>query len=298
VDMFGRYVALVYGGGLCFNAAMVESGEAGVHLHHEGACHDPDMELKDYFSYTGPAEASVGASPVVPRAYTTEGGLLEHLTSLAAVAGGWLWSVDPDGRVAFREPARPDRVLFDDPLRMGVALGTDRAGMANALVFSAAPDGPLRDIRYTEPASAWMYGIAERPFYGLAVSHREDADLLMRGLLADVGWPAPAGEITLHNGDAHLRPGDLVEMRGDRFRALDPGDPGGRFAGRRVARVASVRHRIAGRRVETVARLTSPLRSVADPVAFMVRGQAPEGGYYQARLDDDGAALDDIAHLD
>ena len=52
VDKFGRYLGLIFGGGECFNAAMVEAGHAEVLLFEDGKFHMPEMELKDEFPLT------------------------------------------------------------------------------------------------------------------------------------------------------------------------------------------------------------------------------------------------------
>lgn len=54
IDFFGRYLGLVYGGGQCYNAAMVEEGHAGVLLFADGKFHVPELELKDFYSYQAP----------------------------------------------------------------------------------------------------------------------------------------------------------------------------------------------------------------------------------------------------
>src|SRR5690606_41998302 len=59
VDAYGRYIGLVYGGGLCFNAAMVEQGLADVYLYEDGRYHDPAMRLKEYYSYRQPCGDSI-----------------------------------------------------------------------------------------------------------------------------------------------------------------------------------------------------------------------------------------------
>jgi hypothetical protein len=50
--------------------------------------------------------------------------------------------------------------------------------------------------------------------------------------------------------------------------------------------------------VETVAALTSPLRSVDEPVGFMVRSQPGASTLFQFRLDDETVGLDLGYHLD
>src|SRR5262249_20144063 len=92
VDVYGRYVGLVFGDGQCFNAAQVELGHADVYLYQDGRYHDPAMALKDFYSY-GVANLDsieeVGASLI---AYDASAGLLEAFTTLAYAARGYVWS--------------------------------------------------------------------------------------------------------------------------------------------------------------------------------------------------------------
>ncbi|MCX5758321.1 MAG: thermonuclease family protein, partial [Candidatus Hydrogenedentes bacterium] len=59
VDAYGRYLGLIYGGGECFNAGMVEMGHAVVYLWQDGKYLEPSSELKDFFSYAEPNEDSI-----------------------------------------------------------------------------------------------------------------------------------------------------------------------------------------------------------------------------------------------
>jgi len=59
-----------------------------------------------------------------------------------------------------------------------------------------------------------------------------------------------------------------------------------------------VEHRFSGREVSTRAWLTSPLRSMSNPLSFMVRGQEPATHLFQFRLDEATVGLDMGYHLD
>jgi hypothetical protein len=102
-------------------------------------------------------------------------------------------------------------------------------------------------------------------------------------------------------GTARFEVGDLVELRDVPLRRLErevDGEWGGRFTGRLVGRVKSVTHRFTGKRVQTRIAFTSPLRSVTDPMNYIVRSQPRAGILYQFRLDDAAVGLDMGYHLD
>lgn len=301
VDVYGRYLGWVYGGGECFNAAMVEMGHADVYLYEDGEFHVPGMELKDYFSYTRPNTASIEATAEFLGDFDVSNGVYEVITAAAYAAGGFVWSLDAELAVTFRRPVRPDRVVFFDRVDHALTLGSDSDGITNGLVVKGNPDLALVDKLYTNGASIDEYGFRLRFLDYFSINSLEDADKIVAGLLEDVAYPSPISEIAFLRGDAGVRVGDLIEFRGPDLRRLDrvvDGEWGDRFSGRLVARVAAVTHEFRGRLVETVATLTSPLRSVGDPVAFIVRSQPAANSLFQFRLDDAGVGLDLGYHLD
>jgi len=70
------------------------------------------------------------------------------------------------------------------------------------------------------------------------------------------------------------------------------------FIGKLVGRIKEVSHVLRGDRLTTTARLTSPFRSVDDPVSFMVRTQPGASTLFQFRLDEATVGLDLGYHLD
>jgi hypothetical protein len=173
--------------------------------------------------------------------------------------------------------------------------------VANGLVLKGNPDPPLVDKLYTNGASIDEYGFRLRFLDYFSINTLEDADKLAAGLLDDIAYPAPAGEIVFLNGRADLRVGDVLEFRGDEVRRLErevSGEWNDTHAGRLVGRIAAIEHEFRARLVVTTARLTSPLRSVDDPVAFIVRSQPAANSLFQFRLDDSGVGLDLGYHLD
>jgi endonuclease YncB( thermonuclease family) len=301
VDAFGRYLGFAYGGGECFNAATVENGHADVFLYEDGKFLVPEMELKDYFSYLGPNSESIETTTEFLGDYDVSAGLYEVLTAAAYAARGYVWSVDPELAVTFRRPLRADRVVFFDRVHHALALRSDSGPVANGLVLKGNPDPPLVDKLYTNGASIDEYGFRLRFLDYFSINTLEDADKLAAGLLDDIAYPAPAGEIVFLNGRADLRVGDVLEFRGDEVRRLErevSGEWNDTHAGRLVGRIAAIEHEFRARLVVTTARLTSPLRSVDDPVAFIVRSQPAANSLFQFRLDDSGVGLDLGYHLD
>ncbi len=301
IDAFGRYLGFAYGGGECFNAAMVEQGHADVYLYDDGKFHVPEMELKDYFSYIGPNVNSIEPASEFLGHYDVTAGVFEVLTAAAYAARGYVWSIDAESAVTFRAAARPDRVVFFDRLEHALALGSDFGTVTNALVVTGNPALPIIEKLYTDGASIDEYGFKLRFLDYFSITSIEDADKLAAGLMDDIAYPAPNGEIVFLNGRANLRVGDILEFRGEELRRLDrevSGEWNGSFVGRLVGRVASVEHEFRGRLVVTTARLTSPLRSVEDPVAFIVRSQPDAKSLFQFRLDDANVGTDLGYHLD
>jgi len=301
VDAFGRYIGLVYGGGLCFNAAMVEQGHADVYLYAEGRFHDPAMRLKEYYSYTQPADDSVAEAERAPEAFDFKGGVVEAIAALAYMAGGYTFRVDSDLAVIFEQETEPKQVVFFDPLRMGARLGSRSEDLANLLRVRANPvAGELITTR-AEDASIDSYGLEARRLDYFAVSHEEEAAWLAEGLLDDVAYPEPSWALTFYGGRADIAPGDLIEVRGAPLRDYEPALSsawGSAFEGKRLARAGSVRHRISGRHVDTTVYFTSPLRSVAQPLSFIVRSQEPASALFEFRLDDATVGLDFGYRLD
>lgn len=301
VDAFGRYIGVAYGGGLCFNAAQVELGHADVYLYEDGRYHDPAMALKEFYSYTAAHTDSVEDAATSLIAFDTAGGVYETVTALAYAAGGYVFSVDPRLAVRFYRATRPARVWWFDPVRMGVAFGSDETGLANLVHIDGNPISGAVSKSYTRGESIDVYGLQSRSLRMHGLSREEDADKFAAGLLDDVAYPLRTGELEFFYGNADVEVGDLIELRGAPLRRIDPelpGEYGGRFSGRLVARVREVAHRFSGEHVSTRVLLTSPLRSVDDPTAFMVRGQLSGSALFQFRLDDAGVGLDGVHHLD
>ncbi|MCL4693332.1 MAG: thermonuclease family protein [Candidatus Hydrogenedentes bacterium] len=301
VDAYGRYLGLVFGGGECFNAALVEQGLADVYLYQDGKYLVPELELKDFISYSGVNEDSVQSAPVALVGFDASGGVLEALTALAYAAGGYIWSLDPTLRVTFRPASQADRVWFYDSIRMGVVLGSNSRDLINAVYFDGNPITGTLEKTYWASASIDAFGFQARSLDHFGVSLEEDADKLVDGLLDDVAYPEPSGEVEFYDGFAEVNVGDLVEFRGGVLRRLDrevEGEWGNRFAGRLVTRVKEVIHRFSGSHIHTRVRFTSPLRSVADPLRFTVRSQPRETELFQFRLDAEDVGLDAGYHLD
>lgn len=301
VDAYGRYIGLVYGGGLCFNAAMVETGHSNVYLHEDGAYLVAEMALKDYFSYTCPSASTVDLSPTLVSQLDFSGNVYELLTMAASMAGGFAWHVDARGTVHFRDVNRIDRVLFHDPVLRGVTLGSRSDDVVNVIHFGGNPNFSTLETTYARTPSVAVFDAQARDLRVYAIVQESDADLLAEGLLDDVAYPATDGEIVFHHGDFGLRVGDLVEVRGAPFRRLEDvidGAWGGLHEGELVGRVREVTHRFMGKRVETRARLGPPLRSVSNPVSYITRSQPREAALFQFRLDDDDVGVDLGYHLD
>ncbi len=301
IDAYGRYLGFVYGGGECFNAAQVEKGHAAVLLFAGGKYHVPEMELKDYFSYTRPNTESIEVSTASLVNYDVTGGLFEVLTAMSYVADGFVWSVDAEHAVRFRSVTLPDKVLIFDPLEHGVTLGSDAADVANGVVLKGNPVTSTIDEIYTNQASIDEYDFQLRFLEYFSISVQEDGDKLMAGLLDDVAYPEPSGEVTFFRGEPSISVGDVIEFRDGDLRRLTrevAGEWGDRFTGRLLGRVKSLTHEFRGRLVRTKALLASPLRSVDNPVSFIVRGQPLAETLFQFRLDEATVGLDLGYHLD
>jgi endonuclease YncB( thermonuclease family) len=300
VDAYGRYIGLVYGGGQCFNAALIEQAHADVYLYENGRYHPAEMALKEYFSYRGVSADSIAATGRTLHSLDVRGGALEAIALLAYAAGGHVFDVDDDLAVTFRKPVLPARVVFFDTATMGARIGGDTETLGNLLFFHGNPEAEAEGS-HVRGESMDAYGVQVRVLTHFGVAHAEDATLLCEGLLDDIAWPTPNLALTFFRGRADLRVGDVVELRSAPVRRLDaPQDDewGGAYAGKLVGRVNALRHRIAGRHVETTVFLGSPLRSVDNPLSFLVRSQEPATTHFQFRLDDGTVGLEQLVHLD
>jgi len=301
IDAQGRHIGFVYGGGQCFNAATIENGHARVAVEADGAFLEPGLRLKEYYSYDRVARDSIAATPVALARYDVNNGLYEILTALAYAAGGFVWTVDNDGAVFFRAASEIDRVVFFDRRDHALTLGSDSDSVVNMIVLFGNPIGAPLEQSYARPGSVEELGERRERLELFSIAQPDDADALAAALLDDLAYPAPDGEIVFHQGQSGIGVGDLLEFRDAEIRRLDrrvDGEWGDRFFGRHVARVKSVTHEFRGRIVTTTLAFTSPLRSVDDPLRFIVRGQPPADVLFQFRLDDEAVGLDLGYHLD
>lgn len=301
VDAFGRYLGLVYGGGECFNAGLVEEGHADVYLYDEGRYHVPEMALKDFFSYTGVYADSVAACDVVAGAFEARGGTLEVIAALAAMGDGYVFHVDNESAVHFRPGHVVDQIVSFDPVMAAVELGRDSSELVNLLRIHGDPMHGGVDSVHATGDSIDRFGVAFRLFPYFALSQAADAEQLAIGLLKDLAWPRRAGRAIFHRGVGEIMPGMLLEFRGAPLKEFDAdlADAwGAAFEGKLAGRVARVIHRLAGESVETQVDLTSPYRSVASPLSFITRSQDSLSAFFQFRLDDASIGLDTGFHLD
>jgi len=301
IDAFGRYLGLVYGGGECFNAALVEQGLADVFLFDGGKFHVPELALKEFYSYAGVHTHSISPTGVSLTALDVNHGVLDVLTALAYAAGGFVFDVDPELGVHFHRADTPHHVVAYDPVKTGVRWGADDTGLGNFIVFAGNPFTESVNKTYARGESIDAYTLHTRFLNYFSITVTGDADKLVEGLLDDLAYPRPDAEIVFHHGATHVAVGDLVELRGAPVRRLAPelaSEWDGRFTGRLVGRVTAVRHRFFGRRTETIVTLGAPLRSVSDPLGFIVRSQPPPTSLFEFRLDDATVGLDLGFHLD
>lgn len=200
----------------------------------------------------------------------------------------------------FRKMETSDRVVFYDSHTMRLQLGSALTGLENEVELKGNPlyGTLLKD--YARPESVSEYGSEARRLDLFSIAREADADLLMEGLLDDVAYPEGEGSITFYCGDSEVAVGEVIAFRGEPLRRRSrelPGEWGGRFSGQLVRRVRAVRHRFSGKRAETTAYFTSPLRSVSEPLSFMTRSQEAESSLFAFRLDDATVALDTGFHL-
>ena len=301
VDAYGRYVGLVYGSGECFDAAMVELGHATVYLYEDGAFNPSEMRLKEYCSYTGPNTDSVEPTGVALANLDLDNGIYEVLTLLAYAAGGYVWSIDQNDAVTFREVVTPDRVIFFDPTKHNISLRSDSSALVNRIRLLGNPIGGQFEKTYTNEPSLDEFGLRTYTLELFSISQERDADIMVPRLLDDVAYPEPCGVLTFFEGDTQTKPGDIIEIRGGDIRRITrrvDGEYGDLFPGRHVFRVARKETLIRNERVETRCYLAPVIRSVAGPLSFIVRSQPGAETLFQFRLDDAGVGLDMGYHLD
>ncbi len=301
IDPYGRYIGLVYGGGECFNAAMIELGHSDVYLYEDGACLPAEMRLKEYFSYRGPSSDSIEPTDVYLSAMDFENGIFGVLTLLAYAVGA-LWRLDGDGAAHFARPDRPAAVWYYDVRRGEVSFQSSSERLVNAITFSGNPLSSSFSKRYERHDSVDEFGTNRRSLELYSFSVPGDADKLVPRLLDDVAYPTPGGYLTDYTGELRsLRVGELIEIRGPDLRRLTrelDDEWGGRFAGRHVFAISRKTVLVRNDRVEVTYRFTSPLRSVANPLTFIVQNQPTATSLFEFRLDAPGVGLDLDYHLD
>ncbi len=300
IDEDGRLLGMIFGAGRCFNAAQVELGHGRTLLHANGAILPPALRLKEFFSYERKTESSIAALDQVLKTFHADGPLEAALTVLAYAAGA-VWSVNERGVITMRRADRADHVTFHDPSDTAVAWSADARGVVNAIDAEANPAHSGVGKTYERPASVAILGCSKAAVTLAAVSHEADLDAVINGMLDDLAYPERTGHIVWLRGNAAVRPGNLVEIRNPPVERVDApieGEWGGRYAEQLMARVASVTHRLAGRHVQTKAKLTSPLRNGANPVASLRRAHPGRETMAAFRLDDEHVGLDMGYHLD
>ncbi len=301
VDAYGRYLGLVFGGGECFNAGLVEAGLADVYLYADGRYHDSALALKEFYSYRGVHTDSIAPCTTVVGAFETRGGVLEVLAALVTLADGFVFSVDLDGAVSVRRGTDIDAVVRVDPVETGVEMGRMQEGLVNLLRLVGNPQEGAVDGYHAEQDSIDALGTAFRYFPFFALSRVDDAARMGQGILRDLAWPTRVGRALFYRGSASAAVGDLLEFRGASLVERDSVVAAGwadDFGERFVARVTGVVHRLAGETVETQLELGSPYRSVTSPLSFITRSQDSLSAFFEFRLDDDVIGLDVGYHLD
>jgi endonuclease YncB( thermonuclease family) len=301
VDKYGRYLGLVCGGGECFNAGLVEQGLADVLNYEDGRYHQPEMELKDFYSYTGVQVDTVEATAQELVEVDANIGIYPWLTTLAYAAGGYGWSMSQDFCIEFRALHQVDRVLFLDPVLHGIEWESDSEFLVNALQLDGNQTASTLNVTVDRDLSIAIYGERLEHIDNGAFVDALDGTALLDGLLDDVAYPELRGAITFYHGDPTIQQGDLIEVRDGLSARVRPelaDEWGGRFSGRLVARVAKVVHTLEGNHLKTVAELTSPLRTMERPLRDIVDSQAEAGSQFELRLDDALAGLDTVYHLD
>ena len=203
--------------------------------------------------------------------------------------------------VRFRAITKPDKVLTFDPFEHGVTLSSNSEKVANGVVLKGNPVTSTVDKLYTNQPSIDEYDFHLRFLEYFSITVQEDGDALMAGLMDDVPYPEPSGEVTSFRGESSLSVGVVLEFREGDLRRLErevSGEWADTFTGKLIGRVKSLTQEFRGRLVTTRARLTSPLRSVDNPISFIVRGQPLAETLFQFRLDETTVGLDLGYHLD
>lgn len=170
VDAYGRYIGLVYGNGLCFNAALVELGNAEVFLYEDGRYLVPGMALKEFYSYQTVCEDSIADATTVLANFDFSGSLAELLTAMAYVGQGYVWSVDGANAVCFRPATTIDRIYYYDKHRLSVALGSANGGLVNVLHLSGNPVAGSVNATFSRAESVKHYGESEDSLEFFAVT--------------------------------------------------------------------------------------------------------------------------------
>jgi hypothetical protein len=192
-------------------------------------------------------------------------------------------------------------VVFFDAVRTGIGLGSDSGSLGNILYFQGNPVTSVLSKTYWRDASIEAYKEHIRRLSYFSISLEQDADKLAFGLLNDLAYPEPCGFIQFFQGNAAVRLGEIVEVRDGplcRLERIVSGEWDDRFVGKLIGRACRVSHRFTGRHVSTTVWLTSPFRSVAEPLRFIVRSQESATSLYQFRLDEAMVGLDMGNHLD
>ncbi|MFP4192543.1 MAG: hypothetical protein ACLFU6_10775 [Candidatus Hydrogenedentota bacterium] len=298
-DGAGRYLGMAHGGGLNFNAAQIEQGYGGVHLHGDGSILPPDWTLKEFFSYRGEAKESIQDIPKTMKRFEAAGELSGALTLLAYAAGA-VWGMDAEACVHFRAPDAADRVVFHEPSTTAVGYGESRAGLINSVQLRGHPNSGAEAL-FTRGPSVDAFGLHWDELDAPGLEREHELAALAKGMLDDLAYPMVEGEVLWFEGDAGVGPGELLALRGEPLRALRwpvEGRWGGRFTDKLIARVERVTHRFTGRRVRTSAALTSPLRSAGSPLRAMAHAHRPARELLRFALDEPGVGLDLGYHVD
>ncbi|MCD6288823.1 MAG: hypothetical protein J7M12_06890, partial [Candidatus Hydrogenedentes bacterium] len=204
--------------------------------------------------------------------------------------------------VYFERSVYPASVWFYDIQNGSVSMGTDSRPVVNAVSFSGNPISGWFSKMYRRTDSIEEYGERYRSVPVYSVSVVADADKMVANLLDDVSYPTPSGTGTDYDGRlSGMSVGQLVEIRGGglrRFTRELAEEWGGRYAGRYVFAISSKTILIRNDRVDVTFGLTSPLRSVADPIGFTIRNQPAAERLYEFRLDAESVGLDFAYHID
>ncbi|HDP34127.1 MAG TPA: hypothetical protein ENN29_03340 [Candidatus Hydrogenedentes bacterium] len=295
VDAYGRYIGLVYGGGECFSAALVEQGLADVYLYADGQYHAPEHRLKEFFSYTDAHGQSYPEIGQEIHALDLDCGAMEGLTLLAYLAGGYVFSVSPELTVSLRDGAIFDYRYEYRADAMAVTSGFSSKGMTNWLALSGnRVIAPERLVAH-RGESIGAYGLHGAGIDAAWLGDETDMQRLADGLLDDLAYPAPVITLTFFDGAPELSPGALVSVAGAplsrRARSLAE-EWGGLLDDALAGRVHEVRHFMQGKDAWTQATLSAPLRSVAAPLAMLRRIRSEGEKLFALRLDEPLAGLD------